>query len=171
MRAAAANGARKIRATWLRRIRIARGLTQQKLAERINVSTTAISQYEKAIIAPNTDHLDQLLVALECWYGDLLADPAASPPPRRVMDRPTHDVNERSIEIVLEEFARPTRPPARYPDRMRCWICHGRPGECRCYYICKVCGLLVVHGKQCSGVLHAAVVGLITLAVLPETAC
>jgi len=154
MRAASANGARKIRATWLRRIRINRGLTQQKLAARINVSTTAISQYEKAIIAPNADHLDQLLVALECWYGDLLADPAASPPPRRVMDRPTHDVNERSIEIVLAEFANPTRPPARYPARMRCWVCHGRPGECRCYFICKVCGLPVVRGKQCSGLLH-----------------
>jgi len=168
MRAAAANGARKIRAFWLKRIRIDRGLTQGKLAEKIGVSTTAISQYEKGIIEPSPSTLDRLLIVLECWWGDLLADSAVPPPPRRRMDRPTHDVNERSIQIVIEEFAHPSRPPKLYPDMMRCWICHGRPGECRCYFICKVCGLLVVHGKQCSGVLHDLA---FTLAALPEIIC
>jgi transcriptional regulator with XRE-family HTH domain len=85
MRAATANGARKIRATWLKRIRIDRGLTQGELAARVGVSTTAISQYEKAVIEPSIEHLDSLLLVLECWYGDLLADPADSPPPRRNM--------------------------------------------------------------------------------------
>jgi transcriptional regulator with XRE-family HTH domain len=160
MRAAAANGARKIRAIWLRRIRIDRGLTQKKLAEQVNVSTTAISQYEKAIIAPNTDHLDQLLVALECWYVDLLEDPKAPVPPRRPMRRPVNDVAARSIDIVIGEFAHPSRAPAHYPDRMRCWICHGKPGECRCYHICKICGLPFQRGGQCSGILHLFLAGL-----------
>jgi transcriptional regulator with XRE-family HTH domain len=155
MRAAAANGARKTRASWLKRIRIDRGLTQKQLAEEINVSTTAISQYEKGIIEPSIEHFDRLLIVLECWWGDLLAPSEAPPPPRRPMDRPTHDVNERSIQIVINEFAQPSRPPKLYPDMMRCWICHGRPGECRCYQICKICGLPFQRGHHCSGVLHA----------------
>jgi transcriptional regulator with XRE-family HTH domain len=161
MRAAAANGARKIRAIWLRRIRIDRGLTQKRLAEQVNVSSTAISQYEKGIIEPSIEHLDRLLIALECWYVDLLEDHKAPIPPRRPMRRPINDVAARSIDIVIGEFAQPSRAPAQYPDRMRCWICHGKPGECACYFVCKVCGLLVVHGKQCSGILHVFLAGLI----------
>jgi transcriptional regulator with XRE-family HTH domain len=138
---------------WLRRIRIDRGFTQQQVAERIRVSTATISQYEKGIIAPNADHLDRLLVVLECWYGDLLANPEIEPPPRRPMARPTADVVERSIRIVINEFTHPTRPPKLYPDLMRCWICHGRPGECHCYQICPTCGL-PFNAKGCSGILH-----------------
>src|SRR4029077_11901860 len=155
MRAVATNGARKLRAAWLRRIRIDRGLTQKQIAEQIRVSTTAISQYEKAIIAPTADHLDQLLVALECWYGDLLANPEIEPPPRRAMERPIADVVERAIRIVINEFVHPTRPPELYPDLMRCFVCHGRPGECRCYQICTTCGL-PFSNKRCSGILHRA---------------
>jgi transcriptional regulator with XRE-family HTH domain len=165
MRAAPANEARKIRAVWLRRIRIDRGLTQKQLAERVNVSTTAISQYEKGIIEPSLEHLDSLLVALECWYVDLLEDRKAPIPPRRPMRRPINDVVARSIDIVIHEFAHPSRPPELYPDMMRCWTCHGRPGECCCYQICSVCGLPFQRSGQCSGVLHP------NPAVLRQTAC
>jgi transcriptional regulator with XRE-family HTH domain len=155
--------ARITRGQWLRRIRIDRGFTQKQLAERIQVSTTAISQYEKAIIAPNADHLDRLLVVLECWYGDLLANPEIEPPPRRAIDRPIADVVERSIRIVINEFIHPTRPPNLYPDLMRCGICHGRPGECHCYQVCTTCGLLLAGGRKCSGVLHSLLVGTLVL--------
>jgi len=154
MRTAAANGARSIRATWYRRIRIARHLTQAQLAKRVGVSTTAISHYEKGIDDPGLDILDRLLVALECWYSDLWASPEIPPPPRRPMLRPTGDVAAVSIQVVIEEFAHPSRPPEQYPDMMRCWICHGRPGECRCYAICKTCGLPFHRSHKCSGVLH-----------------
>ena len=153
MHTAAANG--KLRAYWLRRIRIDRGLIQGQLAEKVAVSTTQISRYERGLDDPGLEIFDRLLIVLECWYGDLLADPAAPTPPRRFMDRPTHDVTERSIEIVINEFAYPTRPPESYPARMRCWTCHGRPGECDCYSICKVCRLPFQRSGKCSGVLHA----------------
>ena len=152
---AASAGARKLRAFWLRCIRIHRGLTQAQLAELVGVSANQISRYERSHDDPSLDILDRLLRALECWYGDIVADPTIPPPPRRAMHRPTADVVERSIDIVLAEFAHPTRPPDLYPKRMRCWICHGRPGECHCYQPCKVCGLPVQHGHRCSGKLHS----------------
>jgi transcriptional regulator with XRE-family HTH domain len=154
MRTAAANGARNIRATWFRRIRIARHLTQAQLAKAVGITANQISRYEHGLDDPSLDILDPLLVTLRCWYPDLLANPDLPDPPERIMRRPTGDVVTGSIEIVIEEFARPNRPPEQYPDKMRCWNCHGRPGECRCYLICKVCGLPFRRSHKCSGVLH-----------------
>jgi transcriptional regulator with XRE-family HTH domain len=141
------------RGMWLRRIRNDRSFTLEEVADFVGVTPSAISQYEKSIIVPNADHLDRLLIKLECWYGDLQADLTFPPPPRRPMNRPTTDMVERSIRIVIDEFTHPTRPPKLYPDLMRCWICHGRPGECHCYQICPTCGL-PFNGKGCSGILH-----------------
>jgi transcriptional regulator with XRE-family HTH domain len=154
MRTAAANGARTIRANWLRRIRIARHLTQAQLAKAVGISTNQISRYEHGLDDPGLDILDRLLVTLECWYSDLWASPEIPPPPRRPMLRPTGDVAAVSIQVVIEEFAHPSRPPEQYPDMMRCWTCHGRPGECQCYLICKVCGLPFKRKERCSGLLH-----------------
>jgi transcriptional regulator with XRE-family HTH domain len=154
MRAASANGARINRATWFRRIRIARHLTQAQVAKTVGISTNQISRYERARDDPSLEVFDRLLVALECWYIDMLADTAGSPPPRRPICRPIIDVATRSIQVVIEEFAHPTRPPEQYPDKFRCFSCHGRPGECQCYFICKVCGLPYRREARCSGVLH-----------------
>jgi transcriptional regulator with XRE-family HTH domain len=151
---AAANGARTTRATWLRRIRQSRHLTQAQLAKRVGITANQISRYEHGRDDPGLDVLDRLLVALKCFYSDLLAKPELPPPPDRLMSRPTGDVADVSIQIVINEFTHPTRPPAQYPDKMRCWLCHGRPGECQCYFICKVCGLPVERSHKCSGVLH-----------------
>lgn len=157
MRAAAANGARINRANWLRRIRIARHLTQAQLAKRVGVTSNQISRYEHGRDEPGWDVFDRLLVTLECWYSDLWASPEIPPPPRRQMLRPTGDVAAVSIQVVIREFAHPSRPPEQYPDMMRCWTCHGRPGECRCYAICKTCGLPFHRKNKCSGVLHRPV--------------
>jgi len=154
MRTAAANGARSIRANWLRRIRIARHLTQAKLAKAADISTNQISRYEHGLDDPGLDILDRLLVTLKCFYSDLLRNPELPPPPERIMLRPTGDVAAVSIQVVIEEFAHPSRPPEQYPDKMRCWICHGRPGECHCYLTCKTCGLPFPRSHKCSGVLH-----------------
>jgi transcriptional regulator with XRE-family HTH domain len=85
MRTAAANGARSIRATWYRRIRIARHLTQAQLAKAVGISTNQISRYEHGLDDPGLDILDPLLVALKCWYSDLLAKLDAPDPPERMM--------------------------------------------------------------------------------------
>jgi len=154
MRTAAANGARATRATWLRRIRTARHLTQAQLAKAVGITANQISRYERGLDDPSLDMLEPLLIALRCWYRDLLAKPEAPDPPERMMFRPTIDVDAVCIQVVIAEFAQPTRSPVQYPDMMRCWSCHGRPGECKCYHICKVCGLPFKRKRQCSGVLH-----------------
>lgn len=156
MRTVATNGARKLRAAWLRRIRQARELTQDELAKKIGVSITAISRYERGIDAPSIDVLDRLLVTLKCWYIDLLENPdSPTPPPRETPFLcPAVEVMAIIIQSVIDEFAKPSRKPEQYPKRMRCWNCHGRPGECCCYKICPICGLPFRHNYKCSGVLH-----------------
>ena len=168
MRTTAANRARTIRANWLHRIRIARHLTQAQLAKAVGISTNQISRYEHGLDDPGLDILDRLLVTLKCFYSDLLRNPELPPPPERIMHRPTGDVAAVSIQVVIEEFAHPSRPPEQYPDMMRCWSCHGRPGECRCYAICKTCGLPFMRKERCSGVLHRRPAN---RAVPLETAC
>jgi transcriptional regulator with XRE-family HTH domain len=121
MATAAANGARTIRATWLRRIRQNRHLTQAQLAKAVGITANQVSRYEHARDDPGLDVFDRLMVALECWYSDLLADPAGSPPQRRVMHRPTTDVLESAIEVM----------------------------ECRCHLICKFCGLPFHRKHRC----------------------
>ena len=122
MRAAPANGARSIRATWLRRIRQARHLTQAQVASCVGITANQVSRYERGRDDPGLDVLDHLLVTLECWYSDLLADPAGSPPERRVMHRPTTDVIDSAIAVI----------------------------ECRCHLICKSCGQPFHRKHRCS---------------------
>lgn len=154
MRTAAANGARTTRANWFHRIRIARHMTQAQLAKRVGITDNQVSRYERARDDPSLDVLDRLLVALECWYVDLQADPGSPIPAPRPMRRPMSTAVGASIQLVIDEFARPSHRPEQYPDMFRCWVCHGRPGECHCYAICKVCGLPFKRGHKCSGVLH-----------------
>src|SRR5262245_19389726 len=141
---------RATRARWLRRIRQDRKLTQAKLAEKVGVTTNAISRYENGHDDPSIETLQQLLTALECWFSDLMGRPELPTPPVR---RPRGDVIATSIDLVIAEFKNPSRRPDQYPERLRCWDCHGRPGECHCFTTCKVCGLLCRGGK-CSGILH-----------------
>jgi len=154
MRAAAATGARIIRATWLRRIRQDRHLTQAQLASRVGITANQVSRYEHGRDDPGLDMLDRLLVALECWYIDLQGDLGSPIPAPRPMRRPAATALATSIQLVIDEFTRPNHPPADYPDMMRCFSCHGRPGECECYFICSICGLPFKREGRCSGVLH-----------------
>ena len=80
---AATNGARKLRAFWLRRIRTERGLTQAQLARMVGVSANQISRYERGHDDPGLDVLDRILRALECWYSDLIVHPEIPTPGRR----------------------------------------------------------------------------------------
>jgi transcriptional regulator with XRE-family HTH domain len=154
MRTAASNAARTIRATWFRRIRTARHLTQAQLAKNVSISTNQISRYEHGRDDPSLDVLDRLLVALKCWYVDLQAELSSPTPPARPMRRPAATAIGISIQLVIDEFAHPSHAPKQYPDKMRCWTCHGRPGECHCYAICEVCGLPFHRSHKCSRVLH-----------------
>jgi len=147
---------RATRAQWYRRIRQDRKLTQARLAKRVGVTTNAISQYERAQADPGLDTFHTLLAELQCWNIDVVADPSRpTPPPRPSRDRINgSSAPGMSIQLVIDEFREPSHKPDDYPERMRCWICHRRPGECECYTFCKVCGLPFPRGKKCSGILH-----------------
>jgi transcriptional regulator with XRE-family HTH domain len=144
------------RAHWYYLIRKARKLTQKQVATNIGVTTTAISQWERAQGDPSLDNFQALLNELQCWHIDVLADPGRpTPPPRPQRDHINGSIAPgMSIQLVIDEFAQPSHKPEEYPPRMRCWICHGRPGECQCYEICKVCGLPFPKGRKCSTILH-----------------
>src|SRR5262245_61510875 len=145
---------RATRARWLRRIREDRRLTQAKLAHKVGVTTNAISRYENGHDDPSLDVFDRLLTELHCWYIDLQPPIDGPIPPPRLTPRPFGKAYTGLAQAAIDEFAQPTRKPEQYPDRLRCWNCHGRPGECQCWTQCKVCRLLFRRGGKCSGILH-----------------
>jgi len=58
-----------------------RGLTQEQLAERVGLTSGAISQLENGIFAYKQPTLEALAEALECQPGDILSvNPLATPP-------------------------------------------------------------------------------------------
>ena len=56
---------KKILGNRLRQIRISKGLTQEQLGEKINVSANAIGQFERGVILPNYSTLSKLIDALD----------------------------------------------------------------------------------------------------------
>lgn len=52
-----------------------RGLTQERLAELVDVNVNTIIRWEKGIHTPRTDDLKKLASALECTESDLLNGP------------------------------------------------------------------------------------------------
>src|SRR5262245_58301699 len=147
--------ARATRAYWFRRIREERNLTQAQLAEKVGVTTNAISQYENGHSDPGWDVFDKILVALQMWYIDLQPPIDGPIPPPRAIPRPFSKAYEGLAQAAIDEFARPSRKPDAYPDRLRGWDCDGRPGECTCWQQCKVCRMLFRRGGKCSGILHS----------------
>ena len=145
---------RVTRARWLRRIREDRRLTQAKLAQKVGVTINAISQFENGRAEPSLDTHDRLVTALEIWPVDLRENLDLPVPPRRPARDQPNGAAATSIQLVIDEFREPSLKPQQYPLKMRCWICHGRPGECQCYTFCKVCGLPFPKGCKCSGKLH-----------------
>lgn len=69
----------------LRELRQQRGLTQQELAERADLTATYLSRLESAGAAPGIDLVDRLATALGTTVHDLL--PVADPPDTRVVLR------------------------------------------------------------------------------------
>lgn len=62
---------------FIREWRKFRGLTQERLAERVDVTAGAISQLENGIVSYTQPTLEALAYALQCEPGDLLSrDPA-----------------------------------------------------------------------------------------------
>jgi transcriptional regulator with XRE-family HTH domain len=67
---------REILAINLRRIRQARGLSQEELAHRAEIDRTYISSLERSVYAAGIDVVDRLARALGVEAADLLTRPA-----------------------------------------------------------------------------------------------
>ena len=69
---------RDILALNLRRLRRARGLSQEELAHRAEIDRTYISSLERSVYAAGIDVVDRLACALGVEVVDLLARPTSS---------------------------------------------------------------------------------------------
>jgi len=69
----------------LRKLRVARGLTQSQLAERANTNTMFISKIERGVTTPTIGTLVRLARALECRVAKLVEvlDQASQTSPKR----------------------------------------------------------------------------------------
>ncbi|MFZ4577614.1 MAG: helix-turn-helix domain-containing protein [Myxococcota bacterium] len=96
----------------LRALRLARGLTQQELADRAGMSLNAVGAYERGDRWPRPDALDQLVVALGSDIDDMLGpllvfrDPAGSDhvavqTPLRQLALLLEREPERRVEVIL----------------------------------------------------------------------
>ncbi len=59
----------------LKRLRAARGLSQEELADRADIDRTYISSLERSVYAAGIDVVDRLAKALGVTTADLLSEP------------------------------------------------------------------------------------------------
>ena len=74
---------------FIRDRRLELGLTQQQLAEKLNITDKAVSKWERAVSYPDITILRELAAALEVSVAELLAgerDPRPAQPPAAVED-------------------------------------------------------------------------------------
>ncbi len=56
----------------IKELRIARNLSQEELAKKIDVNQTAVSQWERGVVFPSCEKLMALSSALDCTTDELL---------------------------------------------------------------------------------------------------
>ena len=56
----------------LKEIRQLRGFTQEEFAEKLGLNKFTISKYEQGTREPDLNTLEQIKIALDCSYDDLL---------------------------------------------------------------------------------------------------
>lgn len=106
-----------------------RDLTQEELAERVGLTSGAISQLENGIIAYKQPTLEALAEALGCQPGDILSVNPLATPPRPMLDQlmaavadmPDKFLSSLIVLIPAEPKAEepPPAPPPAYPRRSR----------------------------------------------------
>ena len=56
----------------IKEIRIKKGITQSELAEKLQITQGAVSQWEQGLSIPKADKLVEIASVLECSVDDLL---------------------------------------------------------------------------------------------------
>jgi transcriptional regulator with XRE-family HTH domain len=96
-------------ATHLRAARLARGITQEELAARLDMATESISHIERGVTAPSLKTIAAAAKALEVDLDDLFAGLADKRPrgARRaeqeaVLRRLSRDLDDRKLALLVE---------------------------------------------------------------------
>jgi transcriptional regulator with XRE-family HTH domain len=96
-------------ATHLRAARLARGITQEELAARLDMATESISHIERAVTAPSLKTIAAAAKALDVELADLFAGLAEKKPrgARRteqeaVLRRLARDLDDRKLSHLVE---------------------------------------------------------------------
>lgn len=101
------------RPLFLRQWRKHRGLTQEKLAERLGTSKGYISELESGKQRYNQQHLEALAEALDCDPVDLLIrDPTDPEGIWSIWDR-VRPVDKETAKRILEQLAQPRQEPVK----------------------------------------------------------
>jgi transcriptional regulator with XRE-family HTH domain len=91
----------------LARLRKERGWTQVELAERIGITQTLLSDYERGKLRLNADMIVQLATALETTTDELLKPAASRAPLRR---KPSLRLQRRMEKIELRKKSFSVKP-------------------------------------------------------------
>jgi transcriptional regulator with XRE-family HTH domain len=86
--------------------RKAKGLTQAKLAEHMNVEKETVSRIETGVISPTLGRLAQLAKFLDCEIGDLLQIPVSAPDQALLLARRMENLSDDQRKILTELFGR-----------------------------------------------------------------
>jgi len=91
-------------------LRVSRGMSQAKLAERIGVSFQQVQKYERGAIRVGVSRLSQIASVLGVSVGELFESSEAASPG---LNSPVHLLAEPGALRVLKAYARTTSPRVR----------------------------------------------------------
>ena len=101
---------REILAANLKRLRKAKGLSQEELAHQVGIDRTYVSALERRVYAASIDLVERLAKALEVEPQTLHEPPAPNPKRRRRI---------RPLRALRACSASPSQPSTRVTERMR----------------------------------------------------
>lgn len=94
----------------LKHLRLAKGLSQEELAIRLNVVRQTVSKWEKGLSVPDSEMLIRIAEALETTVSVLLDET-----PQEVREQDTLQAIAAKLELLNEQFAR------RNENRRKMW--------------------------------------------------
>jgi transcriptional regulator with XRE-family HTH domain len=96
------------------RNRVAAGLTQEQVAERLGIGNEAVSRVERGLVMPNVMRLMELADVFDCDIVDLLTEVSSRPSDQaRHVARLLSSVSSKDREMIVEIVERLTARFAR----------------------------------------------------------
>lgn len=86
----------------LKRLREQQGLTQKQLAEKVSISVSNITKYEKGQLEPSIERLISLSEALNTSISNILTNSSNSDTDELLSSFKTNDFNKHNIDALTE---------------------------------------------------------------------